>query len=281
MEDLGISRLRSFIAVADNSSVSEAAVQVGRTQSAVSLQMRNLEALTGAPLFRRLRHGVQLTPRGEELLAHARVILKAHDRALAEMSGQPAVGKIRLGCPEDYAQLLPAVLRDFAVEHPLTQTELECAPTPELQRMLDAGALDLSVLTLRRAKKSQLLRREQLVWVGRADMEKTEHPVIPLALSHAESVDRLAALDSLKRARRPYNVVCSSGSLAGIAVALDAGIAVAVLARSIVPTRFRILSDGWPELPKVDVAVVHGTSHPTSIAKKLASRLNLEASRLR
>ncbi len=277
MEDLGIGRLRTFVAVADKGSVSLAAQQVGRTQSAVSLQMRILEELAGVRLLRRLRHGVQLTSKGEELLSHARTILRAHDRALLDISGQPVVGEISLGCPDDYAGMLPSVLTNFAAEYPRMQIQLTCAPTPDLRRMLGTGELDLTVVTQKRAKKEQLLRREQLVWVGRADMEKIDHPVVPLAVSHAESIDRLAALEALARSGRQFKIVCSSGSLSGIEAALDAGIAVAVLAGSIVPERLKVLRHGWPRLPLVDVAVLHASPRPSPVAKQLELRLRAAA----
>lgn len=275
MNNLDIGRLRSLIAVAEGNSVSEAANRVGRTQSAVSMQMRDLEQKVGGPLFRRTRHGVVFTKKGEQLLAHARAILKLHDQALAELSGETVVGEIRLGCPEDYAQSLSAPLSDFTAEHPLTQLEFVCAPTPELQQKLQDGALDLAIVTIKRARKKELLRREQLVWAARADLAKLDLATVPLALSHAESIDRIAALEALRRARRDYRIVCASGSVVGLKTVLDAGIAIAVFAQSILPKGLTILNEGLPRLPKVEVALLQASDRPSEAVAKLAARLKM------
>jgi DNA-binding transcriptional LysR family regulator len=62
--------LRSF--VADAGSLTRAGEAVGRTQSALSLRVRQLEAAVGRPVFARGPRGMALTPAGEVLLAHAR-----------------------------------------------------------------------------------------------------------------------------------------------------------------------------------------------------------------
>jgi DNA-binding transcriptional LysR family regulator len=279
MENFGIERLRNFVVVAEVRNISSAARRIGRTQSAVSLQIKSLEGMAGAALIRRLPHGVQLTPKGEDLLVHARIILKAHDRAFAAISRPPIIGDVKLGCPDDYVKLLPNVLALFAADYPMVQINLVCAPTPDLEKMLVAGDLDLSIMTRRAATKSQILRREPLVWVGRADMEQVTDSEILLAASHATSLDRLAAIEALDRAARPYKIVCESGSLAGLEAALDGGIAVAVLAKSIVPARFKILAEGWPRLPDVEVVVKHASGSPTAIAQKLEASLRLNLMR--
>ena len=276
MNSLGIRQLRSFVTVAKMNNISGAASQIGRTQSAVSMQMRNLEEVVGGLLLRRTRRGTQLTKKGERLLTHALAILKLHDQALADLSGQTIVGDIRLGCPDDYASLLTAALSDFAAEYPLIQVQLVCAPTPDLIRSMDNYALDLKIVTVKRARKDQLLRREQLVWVGRAGSALIDHSILPLAVSHAESIDRITALKSLRRAKRDYRIVCASGSISGLLVAVNAGIAIAVLARSIVPKNLAILQDGLPQLPQVDVALVQASDRPTQALRHLAAHLRRE-----
>jgi DNA-binding transcriptional LysR family regulator len=89
--DIGV--LRSFLLIADGRSFSEAADLVGRSPSAVSLQIQRLEADLGAPVFRRNNREAVLTLTGERLLAFARRILRANDEAvLAFRSGAEARG---------------------------------------------------------------------------------------------------------------------------------------------------------------------------------------------
>jgi len=63
--------LRHFLAVAKTGSVTRAAEVVGRTQSAVSMQIRRLEEVLGGAVFERLPRGVALTQMGRELLPYA------------------------------------------------------------------------------------------------------------------------------------------------------------------------------------------------------------------
>jgi DNA-binding transcriptional LysR family regulator len=84
---LDIDLLRSFVAIAEGRTLGRAAAKVGRTQAALSMQVRKLEALLEQPLLVRSGRGVTPTLHGERLLAHAHSILRQHDAALADLSG--------------------------------------------------------------------------------------------------------------------------------------------------------------------------------------------------
>ncbi|MBL7406291.1 LysR family transcriptional regulator, partial [Escherichia coli] len=73
--------------MAETGALSRAAERVGRSQAALSMQMKRLEDLVAQPLLRRTGRGVVLTVQGERLLVHARRILASHDDAVAELSG--------------------------------------------------------------------------------------------------------------------------------------------------------------------------------------------------
>ena len=72
LPNLDIDILRTFIAIADTGSFTRAAAAVGRTQSAVSMQVRRLEELTGRALFLRDGRLNRLSPDGERMLEYAR-----------------------------------------------------------------------------------------------------------------------------------------------------------------------------------------------------------------
>jgi len=84
---LEIDLLRSFAVIAEVRALSRAASRVGRTQSALSQQMKRLEEIVDQPLFQRTGRGVVLTNPGERLLIHAQRILRLHDEAMADLSG--------------------------------------------------------------------------------------------------------------------------------------------------------------------------------------------------
>ena len=73
--------LRAFVLIAEEGSFTRAARLVGRTQSAVSMQVQRLEGLLGQTLLERGRGGaVRPTVHGQRLLGEARELLALHDR---------------------------------------------------------------------------------------------------------------------------------------------------------------------------------------------------------
>ena len=127
MEHIDLNLLRTFAAIAEAGTLTRAAVRVGRTQAAISLQVKRLERIVDQTLLDRSGRGVVLTPQGIRLLAHAQRILRYHDEALAELSGKGLSGTIRFGCPDDYAVVfLPILLRGFARKHPRVLVEVHC-----------------------------------------------------------------------------------------------------------------------------------------------------------
>ena len=99
--------LRTLVAVAEAGSFSLAAHRVGRSQSAVSMQVQKLETTLGKPLLLRDPKGVMPTPTGTDLLAYARRLLTISDEAWASITRPKETGTVRLGVPEDYAMFLP------------------------------------------------------------------------------------------------------------------------------------------------------------------------------
>ena len=141
MLQLDFDLLRTFVAIADAGSLTRAAAEVGRTQSAISMQLKRIEEIVDGAVLVRTARGVELTSRGDRLLSHARRLVRAHDEALVDVTGRGLTGSIRLGCPEDYCtEFLPVVLRAIAAQHPRVALEVVCAPTPLLEKMLDARA---------------------------------------------------------------------------------------------------------------------------------------------
>ena len=85
---LDLDLLRTFVFIAETGSVSRAAACVHRTQSAVSMQVRRLEEAVGKLLLERGSHGVRLTAAGERMVRHAHKLLRLHDEAIAELTGE-------------------------------------------------------------------------------------------------------------------------------------------------------------------------------------------------
>ena len=96
--------LRTFVCIAEEGSFTRAGQRVGRTQSAVSMQLQRLEAQLGQRLVSRGKGGaVHLTPHGQFLLERARELLALNDQIWSSFKTPPVQGTVRLGTPDDYA----------------------------------------------------------------------------------------------------------------------------------------------------------------------------------
>src|SRR5271156_7053751 len=86
--------LRTFVTVSETGSFTRAAAVVGRTQSAVSLQVKRLEELAGGPLFERGSRGVAPTRLGLELLTNARRVVSLLEETDLALKGSPLIGLV-------------------------------------------------------------------------------------------------------------------------------------------------------------------------------------------
>src|ERR1700760_4764229 len=106
---IDVEQLRTFVAIVETGSFTQAGEVDHKTQSAVSMQMKKLEERLERPIFARDGRGSKLTEHGERLLDYARRIVKLNVEALAAFSAAELSGRVRLGVPDDYAdRYLPA-----------------------------------------------------------------------------------------------------------------------------------------------------------------------------
>lgn len=245
--------LRTFVAIADHGSFSRAGAAVGRSQSAVSLQMKRLEDTAGCPLFRRESHGVSLTLTAEGLLLNARRILRLLDRAAGELEGEAIAGTVRLGMPATYgASVLSAVLTRFAETCPDVEVTFICAQSLPLEAALAAGELDLIVFATDRAgAEGEALMHDPAVWVTSAAHDTQHCDPLPVALFEPGCWWRDRALQILEDRGRRYRIACTSPNTEAVAAAVISGLAVAVVELSAVPEGARILTEaeGFPGFP--------------------------------
>jgi len=273
---LDIDLLRTFVAIADTGSLSHAAPRIGRTQAAVSMQLKRLEDLIGQPLLNRGGRGVKLTPQGDRLLTHAQEILSCHDEAVADLMGKGLSGIIRFGCPDDYASsFLPDLIRGFVSRHPNVMIEVVCASTPRLQERLKDHAIELALVSnIEGASAEPSIRAEPLVWVAKSATALSITP-LPLALSDADGVDHIHARLGLDEQARNYRVAYASGSLTGLLAVVRSGQALAVLTRSAVPADLQILGSehDLPALPILGIVVAFDRSRPSALVAAFAEHI--------
>ncbi len=143
-----LAALDMLVAVVESGGFTAAGARLGRTQSAISVRIQDLENQLGHRLLERSRRGVVPTPAGERLLAHARRLLAIQREALDDLGGSSASGRLRIGIPDDYvdAFLRPLIAR-FAAEHPKVELELHCDLSKRIEPAVAAGEFDLAVVT--------------------------------------------------------------------------------------------------------------------------------------
>lgn len=248
--------LRSFILVAEGGSVTRAAERVGRTQSAVSMQMRRLEEMLGEPVLRRRPGGLEPTERGAWLLERARGLLALNEEILTAFRAPPIMAQVRLGSPDDYTlQWLPRILARFARSHPGVEVDVQCVSSEQLVERLEAGSVDLALVTEGHGREGEEVWRGPLRWVGSSAEAIHRRDPLPLALAHPGCTWRRAALEALARAGRRTRITYNSTTQAGCFAVVLAGLAVTVSTPSLLPPGLMWLTeaDGLPRLPEMGI----------------------------
>ena len=259
--------------------ISRAADRVGRTQAALSQQLKRLEEDVQQPLMMRTARGISLTSHGERLLQHAQKILRAHDEAVSELLGESLSGSIRFGCPDDFAHVfLPPLLQSFSHQHPQVIIEVTCAPTPRLLEKINDHVIDIAIISHPDSlRRKDFLRREPFVWVGAKGSDAPNRTPLQLALSDPDTLDYQAATTALERAGREYRIAYASGSMAGLTAVVLSGQAITVLTQTAVPSDLRILppSTGLPKLPSLGITVSTVTKDPSPLLKSFKAHVQL------
>jgi DNA-binding transcriptional LysR family regulator len=142
-------QLRVFVKVAQNGSMARAAAALHLTPPAVSMQIKDLEAQVGLPLFDRAGRNLSLSTAGEYFLVHARRLLAAlkdTDDAMARLKHLEH-GLLTIGLVSTAKYFVPQLLARFHEEHPGVDVRLRVVGNRgELVALMQAGEVDLSVM---------------------------------------------------------------------------------------------------------------------------------------
>jgi len=277
--------LRTFVTLMDLGGFTRAGEALGRSQPAISLQMKRLEELLGVPLLRRDAREVGLTAHGEALMVYARQILCLNDEALAALGPVRGGEGVRLGIPNDFAALLlPAVLGGFAGDPGGESFSVECELSHVLLERLAQGALDVVVAMHRDpvAPPAAMLRAwtERLVWVGSGESALASQSPIPLVAYPDGCAYRRAMLRALDLAGRPWRIVFESPGFGAIQAAIQAGLGISVMAERTVPAGLRpmALDHGLPGLADMIVGLHFDPDNISVTGRRLVTALMEHAS---
>lgn len=250
--NLDTALLRTFVAVADHTSMTAAGNALHLTQSAVSQQIARLEDLSGA-LFIRERRTLRLTPTGERFLGKARRLVALNDALWADMAEGPIGGPVRLGAPYDLVGTwLTPILKAFAEAHPRVEIELVCLASPELLTAIANGMIDLALVEEPVGDSSgERLAIDRLVWVGAKGGVAHLKTPLPVSMVAETCAFRPVVLQALGKCDLDWRTMFESGSIDATRATVRADLAVTAWLASTVPTDLDVLPFGenLPELP--------------------------------
>lgn len=147
-----IKQLKAFVAIAETKTFTAGAKLVQVTQAAISMQIRQLEEELAMPLFTRTPRRVILTEAGEHLLERARMILREHDAAIAEIAELGGVehGRLRVGSASaEFASVqLPAILKRLKGKFPNADLTISAGTSQTLVEKILHGDVDIAFVSL-------------------------------------------------------------------------------------------------------------------------------------
>ncbi|MEP2641330.1 LysR family transcriptional regulator [Roseobacter sp.] len=145
---MNIQQMRILVAVMDTGSFAAAGDAVGRSHSAVSLQIKALERDLGVVLFDRNMRPPTPTPKAHALAEHARKVVTLFDATPAMITGQTIRGRLRVGAvPTVLGSFLPPALARLRDDHPDLVIDVHSGSSGQLADQLVQGALDISICT--------------------------------------------------------------------------------------------------------------------------------------
>ncbi len=191
-----LKQLRAFCAAARHKSFARAAEELHLTPPAVTMQIKELEAAVGLPLFDRGAKTVTLTMSGEYLLVYVRRILatlKDAEDAMARLRGAQS-GRIVIGMVSTAKYFLPRLLARFRAQHRGVEMRLSVGNREQLVRQLHDNEVDLAVMG--RPPRELDTRAEPFAAHPHGVVASPEHPLArareiqPSALASEEFIVR-------------------------------------------------------------------------------------------
>jgi DNA-binding transcriptional LysR family regulator len=263
-----IDALRAVVVGLDLRSFARAAVELGRSQSAISMQLKKLEQQAGTQLFVRKGRGLVPTEAGEALAAYARRIVALHDEAARALGASVASATVRLGLPQDFFDdVMPATLAAYARQHPGAHVEVRAGPNHMLGDEIRAGRLDGAIVFFPEGAggDGELLCALPMQWLAHETFRGQAEPDrLPLVLFDHPCLFRQAALATLDRADRRWRAAVTTPSLPGIWGALRSNLGVAVRTEHGMPGDIVCAGDelGLPKLPSIQLRMLRSQNAP-------------------
>lgn len=235
-------RLKYFLRIAEERSITRAAGVLGIAQPALSRQLQLLEDDLGVTLFTRTRRGVELTEAGERLRASTAGPLRQLELAV-QYAGTPLARldrTLRLGLPETTVDLLAApLLASLNTAFPQATFSVSVGSTDQLVEAMLKGAVDVALINPvpdERVFYRELLA-EELFLIGGPESDLDDASAVgfsdvvrlPLVVPRSSSGIGVALQNAALRAKVQFSHRTTTDSVAVMKSMIEAGIAYGVL----------------------------------------------------
>lgn len=257
-----LEHLRVFAAVAHTKSFRAAGCRLGRTQSAITQSIKNLEEYLCCRLLERRQGSVLgLTENGEKLLPGAIDIIQKTDLLVLSLRRPKLKEHIHFGIPLSIGTAdLQKVLSSYLTANKGLRVRLISDSSMRLDAMLENGDLDAAIINEGTASLiegnlavEQTLLDEPLVWVSHPDVQINWTEDLPFIAFSGGSPWTQAAVRALHEAGIPHYYAYTSPSFESVCSAVGEGMGITVLPVGKVPGKCASVADNsrLPPLPKV------------------------------
>lgn len=271
MPQLSLDNLRTFVSIVDLGGFTRAGEQLGRSQPAISLQLKKLEQQLGKRLL--YKTGIRHQPTGDglQLYQQAKTMLALNDEIFRQFTQPQLRGRLRLGIPSEFATtLLPSIVGEFSQLYPDVSLEVTSSLSKTLLAPGHIQHFDLILALMNPEQKhgGEQLLSDELVWVG--DKRKPlSDKHLSLVLAPDGCIYRSRVINKLKQQTVSWRITYSDADLSGIGSAIQQGLGVTALAKSSVPKHLDIVQHPLlPKLGQVNICLFRPDSrHPQAVGK--------------
>ncbi len=140
-----IRNLITFQKIYENRSFTKAAIELGYSQSTITMQMKQLEGELNIRLFDRIGKTVSVTSEGERFIKYANEIITCSKNAIADLNSElKPRGELRIGILESVCTaFLPQILHQYHITYPEVSTIIQIGTFDELTTMMNTNKVDL------------------------------------------------------------------------------------------------------------------------------------------
>ena len=279
-ERLEIDAMRALCAIGTSGGVTNAARQLGVSQSAVSHKIKRLERVLDCTLLARQSGGPLFTDAGKRLHDYALRIVNLHDEALSDLGKKNLNGAIRLGMTEDATTSdIAGIVGRFTRLYPSVSVRTRTSQSLNVQAWLQADELDLAMMQVFRADiepQDQPLFDDTLHWVKSKDYELDLSRPVPFLSFDTNCFYRKWGFSEVLQEGRSFEKVLECPSAAGIQSGVRSGLGIALLNGMHVTEDMEVIEDLFPSPPSITFVARINPKSRSAPVKALVSEIARE-----